>query len=51
MLVKTNREEKITGKKLYGIVKADELELEVILKVGKMPFNLKINYFTEGEQK
>lgn len=38
---------KITGKKLYGTVNADELELEVILKVGKMPFNLKVTYFTE----
>jgi len=37
----------ITGKKLYGIVKGDDLELEVVLKVGKMPFNLKVKYFTE----
>jgi len=37
----------ITGKKLYGTVKGDELELEVVLKVGKMPFNLKVKYFTE----
>jgi len=38
---------KIIGKKLYGIVRGDELELEVVLKVGKMPFNLKVNYITE----
>jgi len=37
----------ITGKKLYGTVKGDELDLEVILKVGKMPFNLNVKYFTE----
>lgn len=38
---------KITGKKLYGTLKDDELELEVVLKVGKMPFSIKVKYISE----
>lgn len=37
----------ITGKKLYGTIRGDMLELEVILKVGAMPFNMKIDYASE----
>jgi len=41
----------INGKKISGIIKGDDLELEVVLKVGKMPFNLKVRYFTEGVER
>ncbi len=41
----------INGKKIIGIIKGDDLELEVVLKVGKMPFNLKVRYFTEGVER